>query len=253
LQNLRVILNQSVTVYRMEPHRGYAEAAAVWGADYDGFLGPDGARTGYGFLQAFPPSCRAHPIRRCRDLLLRWRGAARRFPQAILDLLRDSLDLPDRHPLGWVSKPGLAVATGRWQARLDRLLAKRLRHPAHQRLARHLLPEQPHLFTFRYGPGMPATHTIAEGAIGLRVVARKTWGGNRTWKGAHTPQILSSVLRTCGQQRRDAFQQLITLLRSPRPVLLDLIPKLAFSLTHVTSCSTTIPSHPHDAAPLMPR
>ena len=112
-----------------------------------------GARTWYGFLQAFPPSCLAHPIRRCRDLLLLGRGAARRFPQAILDLLLDSLDLRDRHPLGWVSEHGLAVATGRLQARLDRLLAKRLRHPAHQRLARHLLPEQPHLFTFRYGPG----------------------------------------------------------------------------------------------------
>ena len=29
LQNLRVILNESVTVYLIEPHRGYAEAAAV--------------------------------------------------------------------------------------------------------------------------------------------------------------------------------------------------------------------------------
>lgn len=224
LQNLRVILNESVTVYLIEPHRGYAEAAAVLGADYDGFLVHDGARAWYGFLRAFHQSCLAHPIRRCRDLLLMLQGAARRFPQAVLDLLLDSLDLRDRHQQGLVSEHGLAVAAGRLHARLDRLLARRLRHPANQRLARHLLHEQPHLFTFLYCPGMPATNNLAEGAIRLMVVARKTWGGNRTWKGARTQQILSSVLRTCRQQGRDAFQQLATLLRAPLPVLLDLVP-----------------------------
>jgi hypothetical protein len=71
---------------------------------------------------------------------------------------------------------------------------------------------------------MPATNNLAEGAIRPMVVARKTWGGNRTWKGARTQQILSSVLRSCRQQGRDAFQQLATLLRAPLPVLLDLVP-----------------------------
>lgn len=224
LQNLRVILNESVTVYLIEPHRGYAEAAAVLGADYDGFLVHDGARAWYGFLQAFHQSCLAHPIRRCRDLLLTLTGAARRFPQAVLELLLDSLGLRDRHQQGLVSAHGLAVATGRLQARLDRLLATRLRNAANQRLARHLEHEQPHLFTFLYCPGLAATNNFAERAIRPMVVARKTWGGNRTWKGARTQQILASVLRTCRQQGKDAFQQLVTLLRSPRSVLLDLEP-----------------------------
>lgn len=224
LQNLRVILNESVTVYLIEPHRGYAEAAAVLGADYDGFLVHDGARAWYGFLQAFHQSCLAHPIRRCRDLLLMLTGAARRFPQAVLDLLLDSLDLRNRHQQGLVSEHGLAVATGRLQARLDRLSATRQRNAANQRLARHLEHEQPHLFTFLYCPGLAATNNFAEAAIRLMVVARKTWGGNRTWKGARTQQILSSVLRTCWQQGKDAFQQLASLLRSPRPASLDLVP-----------------------------
>jgi hypothetical protein len=56
------------------------------------------------------------------------------------------------------------------------------------------------------------------------VVARKTWGGNRTWKGARTQQILASVLRTCWQQGKDAFQQLVALLHSPQPMVLDLVP-----------------------------
>ena len=194
------------------------------GADYDGFLVHDGALAWYGFLQAFHQSCLAHPIRRCRDLLQVLTGVARRFPQAVLDLLLDSLDLRNRYQLGVVSEHGLAVATGRLQARLDRLLAARLRHPANQRLARHLQHEQSHLFTFLYCPGLPATNNTAEGDIRIMVVARKTWGGNRTWNGARIQQILASVLRTCRRQGKDAFQQLVTLLRSPRELLLDLVP-----------------------------
>src|SRR5450432_3327472 len=123
LQNLRVIGDERVTVYLIEPHRGFAEAAAMLGDDYDGFLVHDGARTWYGFLEAFHQSCLAHPIRRCRDLLKILTGTAREFPQAVLDLLLDSLDLRDRHQQKLVSEHGLAVATGRLEARLDRLLA----------------------------------------------------------------------------------------------------------------------------------
>ena len=224
LQNLRVIGNESVTVYRIEPHRGFAEAAAVLGADYDGFLLHDGARTWYGFLEAFHQSCLAHPIRRCRDLLKVLTGVARQFPQAVLDLLLDSLDLRNRHQQRLVSEHGLAVARGKLEARLDRLLATRLYHAANQRLARHLQHEQPHLFTFLYCPGLPATNNFIEAAIRPMVVARKTWGGNRTWNGARTQQILVSVLRTCWQQGKDAFHQLVTLLRSPQPMRLDLVP-----------------------------
>jgi len=37
-QNLRVLLSEQVTVYVIEPYRGYAEAAAILGEDYAGFL-----------------------------------------------------------------------------------------------------------------------------------------------------------------------------------------------------------------------
>ena len=35
---------------------------------------------------------------------------------------------------------------------------------------------------------------------------------NRTWNGAGTQQILATVLRTCWQQGKDAFEQFATLL-----------------------------------------
>ena len=69
LQNLRVWLSEQVTVYVIEPHRGYAEAAAFLGKDYDGFLVHDGARCFYGFEQAFHQSCLARQQRSCEKLL----------------------------------------------------------------------------------------------------------------------------------------------------------------------------------------
>ena len=56
------------------------------------------------------------------------------------------------------------------------------------------------------------------------VIARKVWGGNRTWKGARTHEILASVLRTSWQQGKDAFPRCVRLLRAPRMVILDIVP-----------------------------
>jgi hypothetical protein len=55
-------------------------------------------------------------------------------------------------------------------------------------------------------------------------IARKTWGGNRTANGARIQPILASVLRTCWQQGKNAFDQLVKWLRSARPILLEIIP-----------------------------
>jgi hypothetical protein len=150
--------------------------------------------------------------------------AAAQFPLAVKTLLQQSLRLRDRYQQGEVSPHGLAVATGRLEVQLDRLLDRHFRCPDNQRLAKHLRHEQPHLFTFLRCPGLHATNNLAERAIRLMAMARKTWGGNRTANGARTHQILASVLRTCWQQGKHAFAELVHLLRSARPILLEIIP-----------------------------
>jgi transposase len=107
---------------------------------------------------------------------------------------------------------------------MDRLLAHTWRLPAHRRLTKHLRHEQPHLFTFLHCPGLEATNNAAERALRPAVIARKTWGGNRTHKGARTQQILTSILRTCRQQGKDVFSRFIGLLRSPSQQILDIVP-----------------------------
>src|SRR6516162_4619755 len=89
------------------------------------------------------------------------------------------------------------------------------------RLAKHLRHEQPYLFTFLHCPGLDATNHQAEQAVRWMVIARKVWGGNRTWAGAQTQQILVSIMRTCWQQERDAFP---LLQRSRDTHILDIVP-----------------------------
>jgi transposase len=143
---------------------------------------------------------------------------------AVGSLLKRGLQLRDRYQQDEISEHGLRTATGRLEVKLDRRLEKRYRDPANRRLARHLQHERPWLFSFLYCPGLDATNHAAERAIRGMVIARKVWGGNRTWAGAQTQQILVSVLRTCRQQCKDAFARLAGLLRSPSTEILDIVP-----------------------------
>jgi hypothetical protein len=151
--------------------------------------------------------------------------AAAAFPQAVQQLLEEGLALRDRYLRQQISLHGLWTATGRLEAKLDRLLARSYRDAANRRLAKHLRHERPYLFTFLYCPGLvDATNNLAERVMRLLVVIRKNWGGNRTENGARAQAVLTSVLCTARQQDKDAFTLLCDLLRSPEPKLLDILP-----------------------------
>jgi transposase len=224
LRWLHVAVSAEVTVYAIRPGRGYEQSREILGADYPGFLVHDGWAPYYRFRRAFHQSCLNHLLERCQQMAQIASPTAATFPLAVRDLLEVGLRLRDRYQREEISGHGLRTATGRLETKLDRRLEKRYRHPANRRLARHLEHEQPWLFTFLHCPGLDATNHAAERAIRGMVIARKVWGGNRTWAGAQTQQILVSVLRTCWQQGKDAFARLVSLLRSPSAETLDIVP-----------------------------
>jgi transposase len=224
LQWLHVAVSAQVTVYAILPGRGYEQSVVILGANYAGFLIHDGWAPYYRFQFAFHQSCLNHLLTRCREMARIASPAAAAFPLAVKGLLQSSLELRDRYERGEVSEHGLRTASGRLKAELDRKLDKHYRHPANRRLARHLEHEQPWLFTFLHCPGLDATNHEAERAIRGMVIARKVWGGNRSWEGARTQQVLVSVLRTCWQQGKDAFALLVGLLRTPQSALLEIVP-----------------------------
>jgi len=225
LRWLWAVVSEQITFCEILPGRGFAEAAAILGAEYAGWLIHDGWVVYYKFLKAAHQSCAAHLIRRCRDLAAVATPAAARFPLAVKELLEEGLALRDRYLAQKISLHGLWTATGRLEAKLDRLLARTYREPANRRLAKHLRHERPYLFTFLYCPGLvDATNNLAERVMRLLVVIRKNWGGNRTENGARAQAILTSVLCTARQQDKDVFELLTDLLRSRQPKLLDLLP-----------------------------
>lgn len=224
LQWLHVAVSAQVTVYAILPGRGYEQSVMILGAEYDGFLIHDGWTPYYRFQLAFHQSCLAHLLKRCREMAQVASPSALAFPRAVEDLLQTSLKLRDRYEQGEVSEHGMSIATGKLEAKLDRMLETRRRNPANRRLAGHLEHELLWLFTFLHCPGLDATNNAAERAIRGMVIARKVWGGNRTWKGAHTQEVLASVLRTCWRQGKDAFTRCVGLLRAPRSVILDIVP-----------------------------
>ena len=102
-------------------------------------------------------------------------------------------------------------------------MAGRSCYPPNRKLLDHLGREREALFTFLAQLGVQATNWRAEQAIRPAVVTRKAWGGNATWKGAETWQVLASVVVTACQQQCDPVALLVGLLRAPGPVVADLV------------------------------
>ena len=205
------------TVYAIRPGRGFADAAAILGADFDGVLVRDGWAPYRQFAKALHQTCLAHLLRRCRTL----RADHPRSPWAadVQQLLLDALALRDRRDAQRISDQGLAVARGHLLARLGRLIDTAPRLAAATRFAAHLAVEFPAVLAFLWDPSVDATNWRAEHAIRPAVVNRKICGGNRTPRGAQTQQVLTSVVRTAHQRRLDLNEVFATLLRAPCPLV----------------------------------
>ena len=219
---LWVFVTRTVTVYAIQPGRGYPQATAVLGPHYRGVLVRDGWAPYRKLTHATHQTCLAHLLRRTHlPLETAERGAAR-FPHAVRRLLLRTFALRDRRDAGPLTGHGLRVALGRLNAATDRVLAGRIVHPPNRRLRQHLQTERAALFTCLLRSDVAATNWQAEQAIRPAVVTRKVCGGNRTPYGAATQQVLASVLRTARQQQRDPLALLVALQRSPHPVVADL-------------------------------
>jgi len=225
LQWLWVVVTAQVTLYAIQRGRGFEEAARLLGADFTGTIVRDGWGPYRCFEHATHQTCLGHLLRRCHELLeTAVRGAAR-FPHAVKALLQDGLALRDRHAQGDLSPHGFAIARGRLEARADRLFSWQPIDEDNRKFAAHLAREREAVFTFLYQPQVPATNWAAEQAIRPAVPTRKLCGGNRTWRGAHTQEVIASLLRTCAQQGRDCYALIVRLLCARTPeVAAELLP-----------------------------
>lgn len=215
-----------LTVYSIQDGRGFPEATRVLDADYDGVLIRDGWAPYRRFEHARHQSCLAHLLRRCRALIDAADRGAARFPHAVRRILLAALALRDRYLAGEISPHGLRVLTGKLEAQMRRTLQGNIQYPPNLRFLKHLRTEQPYLFTFLHDLDVVATNWWSEQAIRPAVVTRKVCGGNRTWAGAATQQILASLLATSRKQQRSPFDLLGALYCSPEPTRVPLLAPL---------------------------
>lgn len=64
-----VFARARMTVYSIQPGRGFKQAAAILGTDFEEFLVREGWCAYRGFTQAVHQSCVAHLLRRCREMI----------------------------------------------------------------------------------------------------------------------------------------------------------------------------------------
>lgn len=218
----------TATVYLIRRSRAFEVAAEVLGQDYKGGLIADGWSIYDRFKKALRQLCLGHPLRRAVELLETATRGAVRFPRDIKRWIQDALDLRDRRDAGHVSPHGLAVAIGRLEARMGRLLEWPRSNPDNERFALHLIDHQDELLNFLRHPWLEATNYQGEQALRPAVVTRKISAGNRTDRGAHAQEVLASVLRTSWQRNLSPIDLFVDVLRARGP---GHVARLAFTDT----------------------
>ena len=216
---LWVAVTPTTTVYAICAGRGFDDAQAVLGADFDGVLVRDGWVVYRRYANGEHQTCLQHLLRRCEHLLEDHPRCG--WAAQVQDTLQAGLALRDRRNAGALSDHGLATARGRLLAQISRLIDNPPPLDDAECFAAHLAVEFPALFTFLWDPSVDATNWRAEQAIRPAVVIRKVCGGNRTRKGADTQQVLASVVRTARQRKLDLPALFATMLRAPEPIVPD--------------------------------
>lgn len=216
----RVFTNQTATVYTIDPTRAHEVAERILGETFDGVLGSDCLPT-YDPLPYRKQKCLGHLLNRCSKIALLESEAAVTFSQKLAHLLRRAIQLKERKAK--MGSHGYRLARGKIEVALNRLLADQSQDPEVTKLIRLLTKQRRHLLTFLYVDEVETTNHIAERRIRPAVIGHKISAGNRSDVGAETHQVLTSLIQTCRQQKRDFLDVATELLRTPQPQGLNLI------------------------------
>src|SRR5712692_10537006 len=118
-----VYATSTTTVYAIQAGRGFDEAAAILGEDFDGALVRDGWAPYRQFTAAIWQSCLDHLLRRCRTLQADHPRSS--YAPQVAAILTQALEVRDRREAGTMSAHGVAVARGHLFNRLNGLVETR--------------------------------------------------------------------------------------------------------------------------------
>lgn len=197
---LWVFTHKDLTVYHIDPSRAHGVVEQILGQDFAGTIGCDCFMC-YNPLDVHQQKCLAHLLRNAKDIeAIKSRGAVR-FSRSVQKLLKAGIALKKRK--GQLTPHGYAVARGRLEKAMDRLLEGQYTDPDNARFAKRLSKHRHRLFRFLYEDAVEPTNNAAERALRPAVISRKLSAGNRSDQGARNHSVLASVIRTCRQKGED--------------------------------------------------
>jgi len=201
--SLWVFTTLEQTLYRVVKHRDRATLHQTIAPNYKGVLVSD-CLSVYDDATAVQQKCYAHHLKAISAA-----QAARASPsdwlKAIEMLLRSAMAL---------GKQRGQLQPDQWQQRLRALhlaahvvLEETPRACVHEEAVRaRLWKQRDHLFVFLEHNGVDPTNNLAERQLRPAVIRRKLSCGNKTQRGAHTFEVLTSLAATCRQRGQDFLQ-----------------------------------------------
>jgi transposase len=217
---LHAAATQDARVYVIDPARGKDATEKLITDNYSGVMVHDGWSPYDRYFDAKHQQCLAHLLRRCNEMIEVARPGSAVFPKKIKAILKGALALRDQRANGRRSLRSTRIHATKLTRRIRTLCKTTKSNPANDRLAGFLYRHADALFTFLKREGIDATNWRGEQAIRGAVVNRKVWGGNRTWRGAHTQAVLMSVLNTLHVRGHNAIQWMRQLLLHQNPPII---------------------------------
>jgi transposase len=202
---------QLYTLFRIDKSRGSEVLVEVLGTEFNGVLGCDYFSAYRKYMRKFDVRvqfCLAHLIRDVKFLLTLPGREDQAYGQRLREALRELFAVIHRRK----TMTGAGFKQALEAARKQVLWAGTIGVPdtKHARnLAKRFHKHGAAYFRFVTTPGVEPTNNLAEQAIRFVVIDRRITQGTRSEKGRRWCERIWTVLATCAQQGRAAFQFLL--------------------------------------------
>jgi len=211
---LWVFSSEETTVYVIRESRGHEVIEEVLGEDFGLPLVCDGFAA-YDAVDFLTPRCNEHVLRRIERLLETAGATDRKYLLQLQSLWYEALELRKRRE---------AMTSRGYERRVSEILNRfyawldfhgRRPGPELDRLARHLEHHRYEWFLHLYDEQIPPTNNHAERMLKPPIVGRKIGACNKTARGAHTYEVLTSIGATLWQRGGNLVNWAIQLFCAP--------------------------------------
>jgi len=215
---LWTMVTETLTLFRLDPHRSRAVAQALLGPDWTGIVGSD-RYSAYRYLPLDQRQlCWAHLLREFRKLAA-YNQHQRPLGDRLLALTTRIFAAWYRFRAATIDRPTLLVDLAPLQAEFRQALEDGLKPPhavVAGALCGNLLDSWPALWTFAHVAGVEPTNNAAERALRPAVLWRKGSFGTQSEDGSRFVERIMTVAATCKQQGRGLLDFLVAAVSAAR-------------------------------------